>query len=245
MGGRDPEGYFAENAVIWSDLSDCDLVVGGGDLNSRSKEELDFLPDIDGNLIPPRTNPDQFKNSHGDCFLQFLKDNRSLICNGRITPHQNDFTFLSTRGRSVPDYIYCPADHLQYCKIAKVIKVSDVINDYKLNIPSSLPDHSIVVCKFDISTNTVLNDLSTTSQQPSQAIPQNVQFARKKKNLKKMGPEFFLSQEVLEQVNTTIAKLEIMNVNQATMNDIYSEIKRMFLMEMSKLPDLPSPSDKK
>ena len=28
--GRDPEGYFADNAVVWSDLSDCDLVLGGG-----------------------------------------------------------------------------------------------------------------------------------------------------------------------------------------------------------------------
>ena len=26
--GRDAEGYFADNAVIWSDLSDCDLVLG-------------------------------------------------------------------------------------------------------------------------------------------------------------------------------------------------------------------------
>ena len=139
--GRDPEGYFADNAVIWSDLSDCDLVLGGGDVNSRTKSELDFIPDIDGNLITPRSNPDLVKNSHGQYFLQFLKDNIALICNGRVTPVFNDFTFLSTRGRSVPDYIYCPADHIQYCKELKVIKVSEIIDLYKLPVPSSMPDH--------------------------------------------------------------------------------------------------------
>ena len=39
--GRDPGGYFADNAAIWSDMSDCDLLVGGGDLNSRTKCDLD------------------------------------------------------------------------------------------------------------------------------------------------------------------------------------------------------------
>ena len=54
-------GYFADNAVIGSDLSDCDLVLGWGDVNSRTKSELDFIPDIDGNLITPRSNPDLVK----------------------------------------------------------------------------------------------------------------------------------------------------------------------------------------
>ena len=84
--GRDPEGYFTDNAVVWSDLTDCDLVVGGGDLNSRTKCDFDFIPEIDGRLIAPRTNPDNIKNSHGEYFLQFLKEQRALICNGRVTP---------------------------------------------------------------------------------------------------------------------------------------------------------------
>ena len=83
----------------------------------------------------------QFWVTLGEYILQFLKDNRALICNGRVTPVFNDFTFLSTRGRSVPDYIYCPADHIQYCKELKVIKVSEIIDHYKLPVPSSMPDH--------------------------------------------------------------------------------------------------------
>ena len=71
--GRDAEGFFNNAAVLWEDLSDCDLLVGTGDVNARTKEIIDFIPEIDGNLIPKRHNPDQTKNAHGNCFLTFLK----------------------------------------------------------------------------------------------------------------------------------------------------------------------------
>ena len=57
--GQDAEGYFNDLSSIWQDFSDCDLRVGGGDLNARTKQLEDFIPEIDGNL-PIRTNPDNF-----------------------------------------------------------------------------------------------------------------------------------------------------------------------------------------
>ena len=50
--GKDPENFFNEAGVLWEDLFDCDLIVGGGDLNARTKNTVDYLPEIDGNLIP-------------------------------------------------------------------------------------------------------------------------------------------------------------------------------------------------
>ena len=164
--GKDPESYFNDNSLVFSDLSDCDLLVAGGDLNSRTRTDPDFIADIDGHTAP-RQNPDKDKNSHGDFFLNFLKDNRALICNGRITPELNDFTFINPRGCSMPDYIYCPADHIQYCSLLQVIKVSDVINFYNLPVPSSLPDHSILVAEFDIKY------VSYPTQKPPSASIQN------------------------------------------------------------------------
>ena len=84
--GRDPEMFFNKAAIFWDSLADCDLVVGGGVLNSRTKELPDYIPDIDGQLVPKRHNPDKFRNKHGDSFITFLKDQRSVILNGRITP---------------------------------------------------------------------------------------------------------------------------------------------------------------
>ena len=85
-----PDNYiFNSAAVLWEDLSDCDLLIGAGDVNSRTKDLLDHIPDIDGGLIQPRTNPDQNKNAHGNCFLTFFKENRAVILNGRVTPELN------------------------------------------------------------------------------------------------------------------------------------------------------------
>ena len=85
--GQDAEGFFNQASVIWQDLSDCDLLLGSGDVNSRTKEIADYIPDIDWKLVPPRSNPDKSKNAHADSFLTFLKDNRSIILNGRVTCH--------------------------------------------------------------------------------------------------------------------------------------------------------------
>ena len=188
--GKDAEGYFTDLSVLWSDLSDCDLVVGGGDLNSRTKNEVDYIPEIDGKFVLPRTNPDDNKNSHGGYFLQFLKDNRALICNGRVTPELNDFTFLNARGRSVPDYIYCPADHIHYCKSLKVIKMSDVINEYNLHVPTSVPDHSILVSQFNISTNSEFVTFPGRTVPYGQACHDPIRPTKPKKNIRKMTKDF-------------------------------------------------------
>ena len=113
--GRDPENFFNQAAALWEDLSDCDLLVGSGDVNSRTKEIMEYIPEIDGNLIKPRYNPDLIKNSHADSFISFLKDNRSIILNGRVTPEYNNYTFVSPRGCSVPDYLFYPIDHHLTC----------------------------------------------------------------------------------------------------------------------------------
>ena len=117
--GQEAENFFDEAGVIWQDLSDCHLIVGGGDVNARTRELPDFIPEIDGKLIPVRSNPDKVKNAHAESFLTFLKDNRAIILNGRVTPELNNYTFVCNRGCSVPDYIFCSADNLLNCPLSK------------------------------------------------------------------------------------------------------------------------------
>ena len=100
--GQEAEEFFNQASVLWQDLLDCDLLIGGGDVNARTKDLVDFIPDIDGQIIPLRNNPDNSKNAHADSFITFLKDNRAIILNGRVTPENNDYTFVSTRGCSAP-----------------------------------------------------------------------------------------------------------------------------------------------
>ena len=116
------------------------------------QEILDFIPEIDGDLIPKRSNPDKFKNAHGDCFLTFLKENRSIILNGRVTPELNNFTFVSpNRGSSVPDYQFCPVDHLKCCTEMKTMLISEVVNMSGILPLSNLPDHSTIMGTFSTS----------------------------------------------------------------------------------------------
>ena len=193
-----PEGFFRDNSVLWTDLNDCDLVVGGGDVNARTKNLCDFIPDIDGNLVPERLNPDMVTNSHGKSFIQFLKDNRAVILNGRVTPQNNDFTFLSPRGRSVPDYLWCSLEHLNYCKSFEVKSVSEVIESYHLVPPTNLPDHSILVGTFDISNCNFQPTLTTAHVETIDE--QEPAIKKPKKNIRKIDEQFFLSDEIKEVV---------------------------------------------
>ena len=238
--GRDPEGYFNNCAAIWDTLADCDLRVAAGDYNSRTAQVLDYLPDIDGDLIPPRTNPDNIKNSHGDCFISFLKENRTIILNGRVTPHYNNYTFVSPRGVSVPDYIVCPVDNLTNCKSFQVLLMTDIVNMFGLLPPQTLPDHSFLIATFSTTTS------GTTQSIPAPATPEfSVPKRKAKKNLNKIDSTFFMSDEITTQVLETIRKLELINKNQQEIDRIWGEVKGLFLNEMSKLPDLPTSKNKK
>ena len=147
-------------------MSDCNLCIGAGDVNARTKELKDFIPEIDGDM-PLRSNPDQVKNSHGDSFITFLKDNRAVILNGRVTPQFNNFTFVSTRSSSVPDYLYCPTDQLELCREIKVILMSEIVNFAQLYPPRILPDHSIILGTFETS----ITELFPPPNKPIQSLP--------------------------------------------------------------------------
>ena len=233
--GQDAEGFFNNAAVMWQDLLDCDLLIGGGDLNSRTQELLDFIPDIDGGLISKRFNPDKIKNAHGDSFLTFLKENRSLILNGRITPELNNFTFVSPqRGSSVPDYIFCPTEHLDRCTEARVLLISDIVNESGIRPPLNLPDHSVIKCTFETSFFT--KNKQIIYPQPSPHLKSQ---RRVKKDLKKIDDKFFMSDETKCKVDVTIKKLEAKINNQNELDTLWNEVQNLILNELETLPDIP------
>ena len=222
---------------MWEDVSDCDLCIGAGDLNARTKTLKDYIPEVDGNLIP-KSNPDLVKNSHGDCFITFLKDTRSVILNGRVTPQYNNFTFVSTRGSSVPDYMYCPVDQLESCTEMKIILMSEIVDLAQLYPPHILPDHSILLGTF----KSFINEPYTPRERPIQ--PSCIPERPVKKNIKKMKTDFFLSDEVHTQVLETISKLETTIESQNELDRTWSEVKQLFMTELSQLPDLPVSQNK-
>ena len=239
--GRDPETYFNNCSVLWDTLSDCDLRVGTGDYNSRTKQQLDYIPDIDGNLVPPRTNIDNFKNSHDESFITFLKDNRAIILNGRVTPQFNNYTFATPRGASVPDYMFCPIDNLNNFEQFKVLLMKDIVNTFNLLPPQNLPDHSFLYGIF--GTNQVEKEINS-NYQPRLNF-QNGPKPPPKKNLKKIDSTFFMNEDIQQQVLNTIEKIEANVGNQTELDMLWGDVKNLFLSEMDKLPILPSSNIKK
>ena len=240
--GKDPENFFNEATILYENLSDCDLRIGGGDLNARTKEIDDFISDVDGSLIPQRTNPDKSKNTHTDSFLPFLKDNGSVILNGHITPQFNNYTFISPRGSSVPDYLFCPISNINLCTEIKVLPVSEVTNHFGLQPPRNLPDHSIIMGTFFTSHfQNIENSLKN-----SKDVPIKPQIGIKtRKNIKKMPQNFFLSQDTYDQVLRTIDKIENCAKNQTEINKLWADVKTLFSEELKTLPCLPISNNKK
>ena len=240
--GQDPENYFNHASVLWENLSDCDLVIGAGDLNARTKDSLDYLQEVDGTL-PARYNLDTKKNSHGECFLTFLKDNRALILNGRVTPQFNNFTFVSTRGRSVPDYIFCPIDNLHYCESTKTLLIQDIINELCVPPPPSIPDHAILSSTF-ASSFFKIGQLNNIPVEPVPRAKDCPVRPNKRKNLKMINDSFFMSDEVSMQIQETIIRIENTESNQTQIDDMWYSIKDIFFKEMDHLPPLPQATNK-
>ena len=86
--------------------------MGGGEVNSRTTNMINFLSDIDDNLLAVQENPDNTKNDHMKSCITFLKDNWSVILNiGRVTLH----TTIILAWMSVLDYLFAPIDHFNFC----------------------------------------------------------------------------------------------------------------------------------
>ena len=104
------------------------------------------------------------------------------ILNGRVTPQYNNFTFVTPRGASVPDYMICPLDNLRNCEECKVFLMKYIVNLFGLLPPQNLPDHSFLFTKF--GTYQFAN--KTSSNFPRVQPPTNCPKIPKKKNLKKV-----------------------------------------------------------
>ena len=69
------------------------------------------------------------------------------MLNGRLTPTQYDYTFVSTRGLSVVDYVLVPHHSVNNCHYFRVDCMSDMLT--KLNLFDMLQKvvkHQTILC---------------------------------------------------------------------------------------------------
>ena len=83
------------------------------------------------------------------------------MLNGRLTPTQDDYTFVSTCGLSVVDYVLVPHHSVNNCHYFRVDCMSDILT--KLNLFDMLsescktPDHSMLSFAFTSGNFSQLN----------------------------------------------------------------------------------------
>ena len=73
---------------------------------------------------------DNTLSQFGHNLLDFLKDKKCCMLNGLILPFQGNFTCVSSRRRSIVEYIITP--RLSMCKNFKVITCKDAIQTFNL-----------------------------------------------------------------------------------------------------------------
>ena len=173
------------------------------------------MPDhIEGvDSIPSRNVVDFTKNSYGEYLCKFLIDSNCCILNGRQY-NNNDFTFVSTRGRSVVDYFIVPYENLEKCNNFKVYRPSDVFNPTNGIESKLIPDHSIIACEY------TLQGLGSATQDG--VTNSTLERTFKKFNLSNI-PLNFCAEDEARQVLEALIENECDNYNQSRINDIYDE----------------------
>ena len=158
--GRDAAAFLSHLIALLYMTSNDDLVVLCGDFNARLGNFNDFIHGVDN--IKERKVIDVKHNKHGESLMEFLKDSNCCVMNGRFHENLDNFTYISTRGKSVIDYFICPHEHLKLCTNFEVKTVSDVIDKFLLhgllNSKCKMSDHSIMVVNITTSYGRILHD---------------------------------------------------------------------------------------
>ena len=169
-----------------------------GDFNSRCGDLEYFIAGVD--YLPERNVVDFTVNAYGDLLIDFFINTNLCILNGRKYT-SNDFTSVSTKGRSVVDYCIVPHECIDSFEKFSVIHVTDMIN----NIPtlnsvanSGVPDHSLL--RWNIICNSVEERVDSCSENTSNTFD--------KFDFDKISRNFMCDHETVSKLNALIDNLE-------------------------------------
>ena len=182
-----------------------------GDFNSRIGDMADYIEGFD--TLPSRNVLDFTKNPYGEYLCKFLIDSNCCILNGRQHIN-NDFTFVSTRGRSAVDYFIVPYENLEKCKNFQVFRPTDVFNPSNGIESRLIPDHSIIACEYT---------LQCLESQAQDNVDNSTLEKRFKKSDLSSIPLIFCDENETRQVLETFINHENENDDQSHINRIYDD----------------------
>ena len=169
---------------------------------------------------------DKTINQHGHSFIECLNEAKLCIFNGRFNETENNFTSVSTRGKTVVDYMCVPHDVMEKCVSFKVRTARSIIEDGNLSTllgeRSKAPDHSALITEFrtsHIHTDNYVAESDNTCD-------------RKRYKLKSI-PLDFLSSDISElALQAIILKTESARETQSEINNFYVDLCDVIITEM-------------
>ena len=150
--GRDAASFYSHVLQLLYVHNEADALFLCGDLNSRIGQLKDYNDSIDS--IPPRTSLDNVKNMHGEALIEFLRDSKCCVLNGRLCPDKDKYTCVSNKGKSVVDYIIVPHDVFDLCHNFEVLSCETILDnlgaEHLVGDRSRCPDHAVVSVSFNM-----------------------------------------------------------------------------------------------
>ena len=133
-----------------------------GDFNAR----CGHLQDSDNVNICSRLITDHGPpNGHGKALIDFLKCvDLCMLLNGR-SEQGNGYTSVSPKGLAIVDYCLTPIDALTQFTNFKILDILDVAEEFSINLPSKMPDHSLLT--WDLTVKTMIDDDMLHTHAPS------------------------------------------------------------------------------
>lgn len=221
--GRDASSFYSHLLTQIYLHYESDAIVVCGDLNARIGNTQDCNDFLDN--IPLRNSVDATHNQHGSSFLEFLNDSRFCTLNGRFGEQSNQYTYHSTRGQSVVDYICVPHDVFPQCKDFCIVNCNSVIEELSamnlLGEKCKVPDHSVLKFKL-VFEYTVHADADENKSNP-----------KKRFNLRRIPSDFMNSNSAIHAINLLIRKIELCRETQREINEIYENFCEMVISEMT------------
>ncbi|KAK6171959.1 hypothetical protein SNE40_018377 [Patella caerulea] len=206
-----------------------------GDLNSIIGQRSETSVELDG--LPSRKSLDKTLNQHGHALIEFLKESKMCILNGRADPQNDNYTFIQSRGKSVVDNICVPQDVLVKCESFNVLQTGSLVDTFSLHhllgASSKLPDHCFILTQFRAI---------TACTGVEKYVHNNVY---SKTNIFKLGripKDMFQSDVSRHALGNIVENIETYRDTQLELDQVYDDLCGVILMEMEeKLPKYKQP----